>query len=86
MLGVMSAAGSAARMVRSFWVRGWLAEVVALTIVYLIAARLGSHFSMGAGGPSLVWPAAGVALAAVYLRGPSLWPAILIGEMLDGIV
>jgi PAS domain S-box-containing protein len=56
---------------------------LALTIViYLCAGKLGLSVPFTNGNVSPVFPAAGVALAAVLLFGSKVWPAITLGAFL----
>jgi PAS domain S-box-containing protein len=56
---------------------------LALTIViYLCAGKLGLSVPFTNGNVSPVFPAAGIALAAVLLFGPKVWPAITVGAFL----
>ncbi|MGE5357487.1 MAG: SpoIIE family protein phosphatase [Bacteroidales bacterium] len=57
-------------------------EVTLLAGVYLAVALVGLAFAIPPGNATAVWPASGVALAAVMLRGPRIWPAIFIGALL----
>jgi signal transduction histidine kinase len=57
--------------------RRYLAVTVIVFVAYLIAGKLGqatTHIRSGNLGP--VWPAYGVALAAVVLYGTRVWPAL----------
>jgi len=60
----------------------YLAQVVALTAVYLLAGRFGLAMDAVSGFASLVWPPAGIALAALLLWGPALWPGVAVGALL----
>jgi len=56
---------------------------LALTIViYLCAGKLGLSVPFTNGNVSPVFPAAGIALAAVLLFGSKVWPAITVGAFL----
>jgi signal transduction histidine kinase len=60
--------------------RGSLAfRIVGVAVAYVVAARLGLTLDAVAGFATLVWPASGIALAALLLGGYRLWPAIAIG-------
>src|SRR4029453_17712565 len=50
--------------------------------VYLAAAKLGLTVAFGTQQVTPIWPASGLALAAVVLFGPSLWPGIWLGAFL----
>lgn len=55
-------------------------RLAAVTLVYAASAVLGLQWApAGAGSP--VWPAAGVAFAALLLGGLRLWPAIFLGRL-----
>lgn len=53
---------------------------VAVAVVYWSAARLALLLAIQPGYASPIWPAAGIALAAVLRFGPGLWPAIALGS------
>jgi PAS domain S-box-containing protein len=50
--------------------------------LYLFTGKLGLWVPFTSGNVSPVWPAAGVALAAVLLCGSRIWPAIALGAFL----
>jgi len=54
-------------------------EVLGAAAVYFAAARLGLELAVVVRQVSIIWPATGVALALLVLRGRRLWPGILIG-------
>lgn len=53
-----------------------------LAAAYFIAGRLGLGFAIIHANVTLIWPPAGLALAALVLFGRRLWPGILIGGLL----
>ena len=57
----------------------YAAELMALAVLYVVAARMGLALDAVAGFATLVWPPSGIALAALLLRGHRLWPGVLIG-------
>jgi signal transduction histidine kinase/CheY-like chemotaxis protein len=57
----------------------FIIEVIAAAIVYCATARLGLELAVMAPQVSIIWPATGLALALLVLRGRQLWPAILVG-------
>src|SRR5215210_4732174 len=62
--------------------RPWLSyavRVAALALAYLIVAKFGLLFAFVQGNVSPVWPASGLALAALFLFGLRLWPGIALG-------
>jgi PAS domain S-box-containing protein len=58
------------------------AGVLATGVVYFAAARLGLSMAFGAEQVTTVWPPTGIALAAVLLLGPRVWPGIAVGALL----
>ena len=50
-----------------------------LFVVYVLTAKLGLRLNPVAGFATLVWPPAGLALAALLLFGKRVWPAVAIG-------
>ncbi len=59
-------------------IRHW-SEVGILALAYFASARIGLELATVNATVALVWPASGIALAALLLGGPGLWPGILIG-------
>jgi len=62
--------------------RGWreTGQAVLLAAVYFGAAKLALVFAVPPGYASPVWPPSGIAVAALLLGGPRLWPGIWIGS------
>src|SRR5690349_7885242 len=58
------------------------AEVAILAVAYFGVARAGLLLSIILGHNTLVWPPTGIALAALLLFGPQLWPGIALGAFL----
>jgi PAS domain S-box-containing protein len=54
-------------------------KVLALAVVYYLAARLGLRYASIGHSISLVWPPTGIALAALVVLGFSAWPGVAIG-------
>lgn len=50
-----------------------------LALVYVASARLGLELDAVSGFATLVWPASGIALAALIIFGVRLWPGIFVG-------
>jgi diguanylate cyclase (GGDEF)-like protein/PAS domain S-box-containing protein len=59
-----------------------LVVVVVLTIAYFLAAKLGLLLAVVHPSSTPVWPPAGLALAALLVRGYGVWPAIFLGAFL----
>lgn len=65
---------------------GWIIEIAVVAALYYAAARFGLMLSFENTNASPVWPPSGIALAAVLLRGRSIWPGIWIGAFLANAV
>lgn len=53
-----------------------------LASIYVITGKIGLFFALEHGKATLVWPPAGIALAALILYGYRFWPGIFIGTFL----
>jgi PAS domain S-box-containing protein len=66
-----------------------LTRVVVLTAIYFLGGMLGKKASFLSGNLALVWPPAGIALAALLLFGYKFWPGVALGAILfsflDGV-
>jgi signal transduction histidine kinase len=60
-------------------------EASGLFVAYVAAAKLGLMMDAVAGFATLVWPASGLSLAALYLLGNRLWPAVAAGAFLSNV-
>jgi PAS domain S-box-containing protein len=63
----------------------FLATIAIFAAVYFAAGKLGLLFAVVNPSASPVWPASGVALAAVLLLGRGTWPGIFIGAFLVNV-
>jgi PAS domain S-box-containing protein len=63
-----------------FWI-----PAVATAVVYFAAAELGLSMAFVAEQVTTVWPPTGIALAAVLLVGPRVWPGIALGAFLANV-
>jgi diguanylate cyclase (GGDEF)-like protein len=61
---------------------GKLLAVIALTVIYFFAGKLGLSLAFVNPSATAVWPPAGIALAAFLILGDYVWPAILLGAFL----
>ena len=59
-----------------------LPAIGTLTVAYFIAGKLALKFASLNASASPVWPAAGIALAALLVLGYRTWPAIFVGAFL----
>lgn len=66
------------RIARTYDVRS-IFVMLALAAVYLVAAKVGLAFLLFHKTVSPVWPASGIALAALLWLGVSRWPGIFLG-------
>jgi diguanylate cyclase (GGDEF)-like protein len=60
--------------------------IAVLAAAYFISARLASGLAYDHPSAIPVWPSAGIALAALLLRGNALWPGILLGAFSANLV
>jgi integral membrane sensor domain MASE1 len=61
------------------------ASVIAVTVAYGIAGKLGLMLAFEQPNATAVWAPAGIALAAVLTFGYRVWPAILLGAFLVNV-
>src|SRR3989442_14295446 len=54
-----------------------VALLLALSLIYYLAAKLGLRFAYINSSVTTIWPPAGIALAGFVLLGYRVWPAIL---------
>lgn len=55
------------------------ARLVAITVAYVVTARLGQVVAIEPGNVSAVWIPSGIAVGAMILWGGGVWPAVWIG-------
>jgi len=61
-------------------------RVVILTACYFLGGLLGKEASFMSGSVALVWPPAGIALAAIMLFGYRFWPGVALGAILFSLL
>ena len=54
-------------------------RVAIVTILYGLVGWLGLLLAVPPGYATVLWPASGIAVAALLLFGPGLWPGVLLG-------
>ncbi|HEY6464417.1 MAG TPA: MASE1 domain-containing protein [Candidatus Acidoferrales bacterium] len=54
-------------------------EIAFLALVYFLAGKLGLALAFVHPSSSAIWPASGIALAALLIFGDHVWPGVLIG-------
>jgi PAS domain S-box-containing protein len=59
----------------------YVLQVALVAAVYFGGAKLGLNLAVGHGVITPVWPPTGIAIAALLLLGPRLWPAVAIGAL-----
>jgi PAS domain S-box-containing protein len=59
-----------------------VAAVLGLAAVYVAAAKLGLSLEVAQGNATPVWPPTGIALAALLILGPRMWPGVLLGAFI----
>jgi integral membrane sensor domain MASE1 len=64
----------------------YFAQVAAVAVVYVLAARAGLTLDAVSGFASLVWAPTGIALAAVLLAGGRIWPGLFIGALVANLI
>jgi integral membrane sensor domain MASE1 len=57
----------------------YVAAVLLLAGLYFAAAKLSLPFAIPPGYATAIWPPSGIALAALLLLGPRLWPGVWLG-------
>jgi PAS domain S-box-containing protein len=60
----------------------WVLGVIGLALVYYAVARLGLRYASVGQSISLIWPPTGLAIAALVILRPSVWPGVTIGAFL----
>jgi len=58
------------------------AELLVIGAAYFVLAKAGLLLASIHPSATPVWPPAGLALAAILLRGPRVWPAIFAGSLI----
>lgn len=61
------------------------AMILALTAVYFLSGKFGLSLAFVHKSASAVWPPTGIALVAVLLLGPRVWPGLFLGAFLVNI-
>ncbi len=68
----------------SGWALG-LAKITVIAAAYALAGRASLLLAIPPGYSTAVWPAAGIALAAILLYGYRFWPGVMLGSFLINI-
>jgi diguanylate cyclase (GGDEF)-like protein/PAS domain S-box-containing protein len=70
------------------WSRAFRSDVafgLLIVVLYAFSAQLGMALSFGGGGVAAVWPPAGVAVAAFWLRGWRMAPWVALADVLTTV-
>ncbi len=62
------------------WFQRYALGSLTLSLAYFVAGRLGTLLALPPGYATAIFPASGLALAALLWRGVGLWPGILLGS------
>lgn len=64
----------------------YLLKILALAVIYHLAARVGLKMAYVQFNTSPVWPPTGIALAALLVFGYNVWPGISLGVLLGSLL
>src|SRR6267378_2542511 len=78
--GRRCAAAASSGVMRLPWLR-YLGKAALIFAAYFVTAHLGLRLGAVAGFATLVWPPTGISLAALFLFGDALWPAVALGAL-----
>jgi PAS domain S-box-containing protein len=65
--------------------RRLIVQVALLAAAYFVAAKLALLLAIPPGYATALWPPSGIALAAVLMLGPRVWPGVFIGSALANL-
>ena len=72
---------------RKLWIKDSLdAQIIAVAILYYLAARLGYLFAFDNTNSMPAWPPSGIAFALIIMLGRQTWPGIAIGCLIANIM
>jgi integral membrane sensor domain MASE1 len=63
----------------------YVGQLLAVTVAYVVAGKLGLAISPVSSFATLVWPPTGVCLAALLIGGCRLWPAVAVGALVTNL-
>ena len=58
------------------------ARIAVIAAAYYGSAKVGLHLAFATSSVTAIWPPTGIALAALVLWGPSVWPGVSLGAFL----
>ena len=59
----------------------WL-QIVGITVVYVVSAKIGLTFATVNSSVSPIWPPSGIAIASLLIFGVRVWPGVLLGALI----
>jgi integral membrane sensor domain MASE1 len=63
----------------------YLVQVAGLAVAYYVTGKLGLDLAFATDSVTAIWPPTGIAIAALVLAGPSLWPGVALGAFLTNV-
>ena len=63
----------------------YTAQVAAIAAAYYATAKVGLDLAFATTSVTAIWPPTGIALAALVLGGPRLWPGVALGAFLANV-
>jgi PAS domain S-box-containing protein len=79
-------AGGMRVALRQAWQTSWALRYGVVTVGYVLGALLGLSLAMDNPHVTAVWPPTGIAVAAVVIYGPRMWPAIAVGAFASNVI
>lgn len=64
----------------------FLTKLIVVAAIYVAAAKLGLLFAIVQANATAVWAPTGIAIAAIFIFGYELWPAIFVGAFFANIM
>ena len=71
---------------RLTWEASWALRASAVAAAYILGAVIGMSFAIHNPHVTAVWPPTGIAVAAVVLYGPRMWPGIAVGAFFSNVL
>lgn len=71
---------------RSYASLSFLLQCAAVTAAYAVSGRLGLYLAFSHGSVTPFWPPSGLAVAALYMLGLRVWPAVWVGALVVNLL
>ena len=81
-----AAAGGTMGSLRQAWTSSSALRLGVLAAAYIVGAQLGLSLAVENPNVTVVWPPTGIAVAAVVLYGPKMWPGIALGAFMSNVL